>query len=105
MAEMVTRKVLFPGRSEIDQLDRIFRVRGSVGLKSWPQLDKLGMAHKFLGGPAMYNTLRSIVPASMLSKQGYDLLKRLLEVNPRKRISAAAALKHPWFSDLFIDLT
>ncbi|KAH8413270.1 hypothetical protein KR009_009523, partial [Drosophila setifemur] len=29
----------------------------------------------------------------------YDLLTRLLEVNPQKRISAEEALKHPFFSD------
>ncbi|SPP79025.1 cell division cycle 7-related protein kinase [Drosophila guanche] len=29
----------------------------------------------------------------------YDLLSRLLEVNPQKRISADEALKHPFFSD------
>lgn len=29
----------------------------------------------------------------------YDLLSRLLEVNPQKRITAEEALKHPFFSD------
>ncbi|KAH7682257.1 Cyclin-dependent kinase protein [Dioscorea alata] len=104
MAEMVTGKTLFPGKSKIDQLDMIFMVMGTVGLKSWPGFYKLDMARYFLGGPARYGTLRVRVPATKLSKTGYDLLKRLLEVDPRKRISAEAALTHAWFSDLFINL-
>lgn len=32
--------------------------------------------------------------------QGYDLLKRLLDVNPNTRITARDALRHPWFSGL-----
>ncbi|XP_039123548.1 cyclin-dependent kinase G1-like [Dioscorea cayenensis subsp. rotundata] len=105
MAEMVTGKPLFPANSKIDQLDMIFMVMGTVGLKSWPGLDQLVMAPYFLGGPTRYNTLRSRVPATKLSKAGYDLLKKLLEVNPRKRISAEVALNHAWFSDLFIHVT
>ncbi|KAH8324123.1 hypothetical protein KR074_000328, partial [Drosophila pseudoananassae] len=41
----------------------------------------------------MYDGL-DIFPAN-----AYDLLARLLEVNPQKRISAEEALKHPFFSD------
>ncbi|XP_039123491.1 cell division control protein 2 homolog [Dioscorea cayenensis subsp. rotundata] len=104
MAEMVTGKPLFPGKSKIDQLDMIFMVMGTIGLKSWPGLDKLDMARYFLGGPERYNTLRLRVPPTKLSRPGYDLLKRLLEVDPRKRISAEAALDHSWFSDLFISM-
>ncbi|XP_039126243.1 cyclin-dependent kinase 3-like [Dioscorea cayenensis subsp. rotundata] len=104
MAEMVTGKTLFPGKSKIDQLDMIFMVMGTIGLKSWPGLDKLDMARYFLGGPERYNTLRLRVPPTKLSRPGYDLLKRLLEVDPRKRISAEAALDHAWFSDLFISM-
>lgn len=32
-----------------------------------------------------------------LSSNGFDLLKSALQCNPEKRISAAAALAHPWF--------
>ena len=32
-----------------------------------------------------------------VSDNAKDLLKRLLEVNPQKRISAKEALNHPWF--------
>ena len=34
---------------------------------------------------------------TFLSTKGFNLLKRMLELNPEKRISASEALSHPWF--------
>jgi serine/threonine protein kinase len=34
-----------------------------------------------------------------LSAAGADLLNQLLTYDPEKRISAKAALRHPWFSE------
>ncbi|KAH8271899.1 hypothetical protein KR044_009907, partial [Drosophila immigrans] len=43
--------------------------------------------------------LESYDDLDMFPPQAYDLLSRLLEVNPQKRITADEALKHPFFSD------
>ncbi len=34
-----------------------------------------------------------------LSEKGLDLLEKMLCYDPAKRISAAQALKHPWFQE------
>ena len=34
-----------------------------------------------------------------LSSAGADLLNQMLTYDPEKRISASAALRHPWFSE------
>jgi calcium-dependent protein kinase len=36
-------------------------------------------------------------PFNKISSEGKDLIKKLLEMNPKRRISAADALNHPWF--------
>ncbi|KAK3118708.1 hypothetical protein QOZ80_9BG0704790 [Eleusine coracana subsp. coracana] len=41
--------------------------------------------------------LREAFPKDVLSRAGFDVLSGLLETNPRRRITAAAALKMPWF--------
>jgi serine/threonine protein kinase len=38
-------------------------------------------------------------PDSLLTEHGFDLLFRLLQFDPRARISAAAALRHPFFQE------
>ncbi|CAL5058224.1 unnamed protein product [Urochloa decumbens] len=38
-------------------------------------------------------------PDTKLSEEGFEVLSGLLRCNPDKRLTAAAALKHPWFSE------
>ncbi|KAH8377018.1 hypothetical protein KR093_002769, partial [Drosophila rubida] len=45
------------------------------------------------------HTVESYADLDMFPHHAYDLLARLLEVNPQKRITADEALKHPFFSE------
>jgi len=41
MCEMVTKKALFPGSDEIDQIARIWNIMGSPTIESWPKITQL----------------------------------------------------------------
>ena len=95
-AELLLLQPLFPGDSEIDQLYKIFQVRGTPTRAVWPGVDDL----------PDYNPLfprweaqpwEVVVPG--LNDQGRDLLRRMLQLDPARRISARAALQHPYFED------
>merc|ERR1711991_38720 len=92
-AEMVTGKPLFPGRSNVDELLCIFKVLGTPEEKTWPGVTEL---------PEWSNTdfpkytapnIREIVLS--MHPKGHSLLRTLLEMDPKKRTSAAEALQHP----------
>lgn len=38
-----------------------------------------------------------------LDAEGVDLLRRLLEYNPKQRLTAAEALRHPWLADAAVE--
>ena len=44
-----------------------------------------------------------IPPNTTFNKQFLDLLRKIFVYDPRARISAKAALKHPWFKETIID--
>ncbi|KAF8693690.1 hypothetical protein HU200_039106 [Digitaria exilis] len=105
MAELLSKEPLFPGKSEIGQLDKIFRVLGTPSEERWHGYSKLpGSKGKFVKQP--YNRLRDKFPAVSftggltLSEAGFDLLNRLLTYDPEKRISADDALNHEWFREV-----
>ncbi|XP_071103977.1 cyclin-dependent kinase 2-like isoform X1 [Haliotis cracherodii] len=93
-AEMITRRALFPGDSEIDQLFRVFRTLGTPDETVWPGVTQLPdfkssfpkWAHRNVG---------TVVPN--LCAEGTDLLAQMLCYEPSKRISAKTALHHPYF--------
>jgi len=97
MAEMATKRALFAGDSEIDELYRIFRVLGTPTEKTWPGVSELPdwkpSFPKWAAEP-----LKKLVP--QLDPLGLDLLAKMLAYEPSKRISARAALRHPWFDDV-----
>lgn len=96
-SELATKKPLFHGDSEIDQLFRIFRTLGTPNSDVWPEVESLpdykSSFPKWKSGnlPTMVKNL---------DKNGLDLLGKMLIYNPPERISAREAMTHPYFDDL-----
>eukprot|EP01080_Neovahlkampfia_damariscottae_P008285 gene8285-110_t len=96
-AEMWTQFALFAGDSEIDQLYKIFQVLGTPteetwsGISSFPNYKNSFPSWK---GIKLSDTLKG------MDEDGIDLIEKMLVYEPSQRISAKAALSHPYFDDL-----
>jgi len=96
-AELVTKRPLFHGDSEIDQLFRIFRTMGTPTEEIWQGVSQL---------PDYKPTFPNWKPNSLqtsvknMDADGLELLEKMLVYDPTQRISAKQALLHPYFSDL-----
>ncbi|CAN8243803.1 unnamed protein product [Cochlearia groenlandica] len=105
MGELLSKAPLFNGKTEFDQLDKIFRILGTPNESIWPGFSKLpGVKVNFV--KQQYNLLRKKFPATsftgspVLSDAGFDLLNKLLTYDPERRITVDAALKHEWFNEV-----
>ncbi|KAL8550632.1 hypothetical protein ACS0TY_009163 [Phlomoides rotata] len=105
MAELLSKEPLFNGKTEFEQLDKIFRIMGTPNETIWPGFSQLpGVKVNFV--KHQYNMLRRKFPATsftgspVLSDAGFDLLNKLLTYDPEKRITADEALKHEWFREV-----
>ncbi|XP_071829728.1 cyclin-dependent kinase 1-like [Apostichopus japonicus] len=96
-AELVTKKPLFHGDSEIDQLFRIFRTMATPTEDNWPGVTSLP---DYKSSFPKWTKKSLATSVASLDSQGLDLLEEMLIYNPAKRISAKQALKHPYFDDL-----
>ena len=96
-AEIVTRKPLFAGQNEDEQLQKIFKIRGTPNENDWPGLKELPLYPQ--GETAVYQpqNLENFVPIDEL---GLDLLDKMLKCNPAERITAKQALQHPYLKDV-----
>ncbi|XP_078260406.1 cyclin-dependent kinase 2-like isoform X4 [Rhinoraja longicauda] len=97
----VTRKPLFPGDSEIDQLFRIFRTLGTPNESVWPGVTQLP-DYKANFPRWSRQDFSKILPN--LDIDGKDLLMQMLQYDPNKRISAKVAISHRFFRDVTIQL-
>ncbi|GLT90727.1 hypothetical protein SLE2022_086450 [Rubroshorea leprosula] len=109
-AELLTLKPLFQGAEakstpnpfQVDQLDKIFKILGHPTLEKWPTLANLPhwqsdlqhiQAHKY--DKPVLDSVVHLNPRSA----AFDLLSKMLEYDPRKRITAAQALEHEFFKN------
>jgi non-specific serine/threonine protein kinase len=97
MAEMYTGRPLFPGTTNEDQLQKIFRLMGTPNEQTWPNINLL----------PEYKPPQVVYPPQHISQflpnidaVGLDLLNRMLQYQPQMRISAKDALNHAYFNDI-----
>uniref|UniRef100_A0A4W3JT71 Cyclin-dependent kinase 2 n=1 Tax=Callorhinchus milii TaxID=7868 RepID=A0A4W3JT71_CALMI len=93
----ITRRALFPGDSEIDQLFRIFRTLGTPDEGVWPGVSAMpDYKHTFPRWSRQ--ELSKVVPP--LGEGGRDLLAQMLLYDPTERVSAKTAISHLFFQDV-----
>jgi cyclin-dependent kinase 1 len=96
--EMVNKRPLFPGDSEIDQLFKIFRQLGTPMEDVWPGVTQLQDWNQAF--PKWVKTNYAKTVTDNLDNLGLDLLEKFLFYSPKDRITAKDALNHPYFDDL-----
>ncbi|KAH1011575.1 hypothetical protein HUJ04_000914 [Dendroctonus ponderosae] len=99
-AEMATKKPLFQGDSEIDQLFRIFRVLRTPTEDIWKGVSSLPEYHAIFPNWTSDTLSKQL---KNLDEEGLDLLSQMLVYDPSKRISARGIAAHSYFKN--VDLT
>ncbi|KAH7105565.1 Pkinase-domain-containing protein [Auriculariales sp. MPI-PUGE-AT-0066] len=97
MLELFTRKPTFPGDDEIHQLQVIYRLMGTPNTTDWPELVDQPWYELVKPKEAIPSAFRSSFERWM-SPAGLDLAEALLTFNPKKRVTAAGALRMPYFT-------
>lgn len=99
-AEMASSRPLFPGTSESDQLDRIFRALGTPTEEIFPGISELPEFKRDFPQYPPPTSFADVVPALASDPLAVDLVSMMLRFDPAGRISAHDAMQHPYFHDL-----
>ncbi|KAL3154564.1 hypothetical protein ABBQ32_014021 [Trebouxia sp. C0010 RCD-2024] len=97
LGELLGGKPMFPGASTMNQLDKVVEVTGV------PSSDDIEAVHSQYAKTMMEtmmqphsnpNKLRDMFPDA--PDEALDLMQKLLQFNPQKRLTAEEALRHPY---------
>lgn len=96
IAEMMRKRALFPGCSEIDQIYKIFKLLGTPTDDTWPGVSKLpDYKSMFPQWSETWNeTFKDCDPTLT------DLTRNILQMDPKKRYTCYQSLNHPAFSSI-----
>lgn len=101
-AELLLLRPLIDGKTELDHISKMAQLLGAPSEDNWEGFSDMPNSRRlsFHNAPKhslLTATLRSGV--SHLTDSTIDLISKLLRYDPNKRISAADALKHPYFAE------
>eukprot|EP01133_Synstelium_polycarpum_P015130 gene15130-17909_t len=106
-AELITTKPLFPGKEkdpkipslfQDDQVEKIMRVLGKPTTDMWPDAKHLPEWKKIANLEPYQNTLAKCLGIDDKS-MAFDLMSKMIQYDPSKRITAQEALDHPYFKE------
>lgn len=95
LAELYKLSALFCGTSEADQLNKIFKILGKPPRHDWPK-DCISLTYD------SFNVTDSIGITQLipnLCEDAQDLILKMLQFDPNKRLTATEALNHHFFTN------
>lgn len=98
LMELFTRRAIFQGTNEIDQLWKVYDVMGTIKVVDWPDAYKLPWFEILRPNFKSEFKFKEKFGA-ILTKECYNLAVSMLQLNPKKRITASEALKHEYFKE------
>lgn len=103
MGELLRGKPLADGKSELDQVQKLFDLLGAPDVDSWPEL-KIMPALRSIQLPQRRHTTNGKhildIFQNWRNPAGMKLLMGLLTYNPNRRLTADDALKSSYFSSM-----
>uniref|UniRef100_A0A0E0H864 [RNA-polymerase]-subunit kinase n=1 Tax=Oryza nivara TaxID=4536 RepID=A0A0E0H864_ORYNI len=95
LAELLSGRPIMPGRTEVEQLHKIFKLCGSPSEEFWASL-KLSRATVFKPQHLYHRCVNNVYKG--FSSSALELLDQLLAVDPASRGTAASALESEFFT-------
>jgi len=96
-AEMVNGRPLFPGNTDTDQLQKIFKVLGTPNEIMWPTVTELP---DWKPDYTQYTGQDWSTVVPNLERQGEELLEKMLQYDPNQRVSGKNAMDSEYFRDI-----
>lgn len=98
MAELLTGRVLFEGDDHLDQLRKIMRICGRPSPAMLAQIEP--SARNFVAQMKMDDMTIDLKQVfKKYSNEAAELLDGMLKLDPNDRLTAEAALVHPYFEE------
>nr|VDD51563.1 unnamed protein product [Brassica oleracea] len=94
-AELLNGKPILPGKTETEQLTKIYELCGSPDENNWPGVSKMPWFDQLKSPRPLRRRLREIY--RNFDRHALELLERMLVLDPSQRISAKDALDADYF--------
>lgn len=99
VSEIVTGKILFPGENYIEQVNLILEKRGTPDEETMNMISNEN-AKKYIESLDMKDKIPIKDIIAYGDEKALDLIDRLLDLNPKTRITIDEAIKHPYLESL-----